>query len=235
MQEPLRKITTFSSRLQEKHKTGLPDDARLYLGKIEDSAMRMSKLIRDLLDYSRLINHEKLFVQTDLNVVLRNILTDFELLIEQKKAKINVGNLLVIEAIPLHMNQLFYNFLSNALKFSRENVSPVITITSRVLSKEEIKTHGLNSQVTYCGITVKDNGIGFEQKYDQQIFVIFQRLNQRNQYDGTGIGLALCKKIVDNHQGKIWVESTVNVGSTFHIVLPISQPDKGVYLTKAEQ
>ena len=224
LQEPLRKITTFSSRLQEKHKIHMPDDAQLYLDKIEDSAIRMSKLIRDLLDYSRLINHEKLFAQTDLNAVLKNVLTDFELLIDQKRAEINWGKLLVIEAIPLHMNQLFYNLLSNALKFSRENVPPVITITSRLLSKEEIKNHDLKAQLAYCEITVKDNGIGFEQKYDQQIFVIFQRLNQRHQYDGTGIGLALCKKIMDNHYGKISVQSSVNEGSTFHIILPISQP-----------
>ncbi len=225
LQEPLRKITTFSSRIQEKHKVDIPDEVKLYLGKIEDSATRMSKLIRDLLDYSRLINHEKLFAQTNLNSVLRNVLTDFELLIEQKRASINFTKLLVIEAIPLHMNQLFYNLLSNALKFSRENVPPVITITSRLISQDEIKNLELKAQLAYCEITVKDNGIGFEQKYDQQIFLIFQRLNQRHQYDGTGIGLALCKKIVDNHYGKIRVESTVNEGSTFHIILPISQPD----------
>ncbi len=179
----------------------------------------------DLLEYSRILNEENLFFKTDLNEVVKNVLSDFELIIEQKKAVIEFEKMLVIEAIPLHINQLFCNLLSNSLKFSKADVTPVINISTRVLTSEDIKKYpNLNSQLPYCEIVIQDNGIGFEQKYDQQIFVIFQRLNRRDEYDGTGIGLSICKKIVDNHRGIIFVESNLNEGSTFHIILPIHQP-----------
>ena len=225
LQEPLRKIMTFSSRLKDKYKSHLPEEAQTYLSKIEESSSRMAKLILDLLEYSRLLNEENLFVKTDLNEVVENVLSDFELVIEQKKAAIHYEKMLVIEAIPLHINQLFYNILSNALKFSKTDVAPVINISSHLLTPEDFKKYpNLNTQLPFCEIVIKDNGIGFEQKYDQQIFVIFQRLNRRDEYDGTGIGLAICKKIVDNHHGIIFVESNLNEGSTFHIILPNHQP-----------
>ena len=225
LQEPLRKIMTFSSRLQDKYKTHLPEEAQSYLNKIEESARRMSKLILDLLEYSRLLNEENLFIKTDLKEIVKNVLSDFELVIEQKKAVIQYEKMLAIEAIPLHINQLFCNLLSNSLKFSKTDVAPQINISSQLLTQEDIKKYpNLNMQLSYCEIMIKDNGIGFEQKYDQQIFVIFQRLNRRDEYDGTGIGLAICKKIVDNHHGIIFVESNLNEGSTFHIILPIHQP-----------
>ena len=225
LQEPLRKIMTFSSRLQDKYKGQLPDEAKNYLDKVDESAKRMAKLILDLLEYSRLINEENLFVKTDLNEVIENVLDDFELVIEQKKAVIRYEKMLVIEAIPLHINQLFYNLLSNALKFSKTDMVPVINISSHLLTQEDIKKYpNLNMQLPYYEIVISDNGIGFEQKYDQQIFVIFQRLNRRDEYEGTGIGLAICKKIVDNHHGIIFVDSNLNEGSTFHIILPIHQP-----------
>ena len=225
LQEPLRKIMTFSSRLKDKYKSHLPEEAQTYLNKIEESARRMAKLILDLLEYSRLLNEENLFTKTDLKEVVENVLSDFELVIEQKKAVIHYENMLIIDAIPLHINQLFHNLLSNALKFSKSDVTPIINISTHVLTPNEIKNYpNLNMHLPYCEIIVNDNGIGFEQKYDQQIFVIFQRLNRRDQYDGTGIGLAICKKIVDNHHGIIFVESNLNEGSTFHIILPIHQP-----------
>ncbi|MEP6513787.1 MAG: ATP-binding protein, partial [Parafilimonas sp.] len=237
LQEPLRKIITFSSRLQEQHTAGLPAEVKTYLNKIEGASGRMRKLIEDLLNYSRLISHEKLFAQTDLNETLKNVLNDFELLIEQKEAKIKSDPLPVIEAIPLQMNQLFYNLISNALKFLKEDVPPVISITSRKLSEKEIKKHpalltphspGSPDKIwvagSYVEIIFQDNGIGFGQEFAEKIFIIFQRLNQSSEYQGTGIGLALAKKIAENHHGEIFAKAKVNEGVAFHVILPVQQP-----------
>ncbi|WP_159473709.1 chemotaxis protein CheB [Dyadobacter sp. 3J3] len=224
LQEPLRKIVTFSNRLQAKHKNELSEEVSSYLEKIEGASTRMSKLIQDLLNYSYLINHDILFAPTDLDEILKDILNDFELLIDQKKAKITSDTLPIIEAIPLQMNQLFYNLISNALKFSLDDVPPVIHISIHSLSEKETgKRPGLNSKVKYCEIIFKDNGIGFDQKYSQQIFTIFQRLNHPGKYQGTGIGLALTKKIIENHHGEIYVEAKENAGAAFHVILPIQQ------------
>jgi two-component system CheB/CheR fusion protein len=224
LQEPLRKIVTFSNRLQEKHEDEFSLEAKTYLSKIAGASARMSKLIQDLLNYSQLLNHEKLFAPTDLGVTLENVLSDFEVLIEQKKALITSGLLPTMEAIPLQMNQLFYNLISNALKFSREGTPPVLAISSKLLTPETISQYPtLNPSMTYCELIFKDNGIGFEQKYGQQVFVLFQRLNQPGQYQGTGIGLSLSKKIVEIHHGEIFVEATETDGAAFHIILPIKQ------------
>ncbi len=225
LQEPLRKIITFSSRLQENHKIGLSPEVKIYLNKIESSSMRMTALIKDLLNYSRLLQHEKLFAATDLNVTLKNILLDFEMSVEEKKATIKSNVLPVIDAIPLQMNQLFYNLISNAIKFSKTEVPPVITITAKQLSEKDIKKYpSLDFYSAYWEIIFKDNGIGFDQKYGQQIFTIFQRLHSKDTYLGTGIGLALSKKIIENHHGEIFAESKEDEGASFHIILPLKQP-----------
>jgi two-component system CheB/CheR fusion protein len=146
-------------------------------------------------------------------------------LIEEKKAKIEVANLPTLEAIPFQMNQLFHNLISNSLKFSKEGVSPVIKIDSRKISEKEIERYpSLNPTNQYVEITFQDNGIGFEQKYAEQIFTIFQRLHNKEIYSGTGIGLALCKKIIENHQGEIFANSKENEGAVFHIILPLTKP-----------
>lgn len=230
LQEPLRKILTFSMRLQDKHKEALSTEVKSYLNKIEGSSKRMTSLIQDLLNYSRLLQHEKLFVKTDLNETLKNILSDFELLIHEKKAVIKSDTLSIIDAIPLQINQLFYNLISNALKFSKEDVPPVITITSRTLSKKAIKKYPtlvtlseVEGQPKYIEIIFKDNGIGFEHKYAKQIFTIFQRLHNKETFIGTGIGLALTKKIIENHHGEIFADAKENKGAEFHVILPIKQ------------
>ena len=224
LQEPLRKIVTFSNRLQEKHEDEFSLEAKAYLSKIAGASARMSKLIQDLLNYSQLLNHEKLFAPTDLGATLENVLSDFELLIEQKQALITSGLLPSIEAIPLQMNQLFYNLISNALKFSSEGIPPVLAISSQFLTRDAISQYpALNPSITYCELIFKDNGIGFEQKYGQQVFVLFQRLNQPGDYHGTGIGLSLSKKIVEIHHGEIFVEATETNGAAFHIILPVKQ------------
>ncbi|MBC7556665.1 MAG: hypothetical protein H7195_06855 [Chryseobacterium sp.] len=225
LQEPLRKILTFSMRLQDTHKEELSADAKYCLDKIEGASSRMSRLIRDLLNYSRVLNHKKLFMQTDLNETLKNILNDFELLIQEKKAQIKVADLPIIDAIPLRMNQLFYNLISNALKFSIVDVPPIINITSRTLSEKEIKKYPtLNPSKPYVEIILKDNGIGFEQKYSEKIFTIFQRLHDKENYVGTGIGLALTRKIAENHNGLTFARAEENKGAAFHVILPFKQP-----------
>jgi two-component system CheB/CheR fusion protein len=226
LQEPLRKISTFSTLLQDKYKDGLSEEVKAsYLSKIGESSARMTILIQDLLNYSRLIQHEKLYVKTDLNAILKNILSDFELLIQEKKAKINFDSLPTIVAIPLQINQLFYNLISNALKFSNLEVPPIITISSRLLSEKEIKKFpAFQPSVSYIEIIFKDNGIGLEQQYAKKIFTIFQRLHNKDAFVGTGIGLALCKKIVENHRGEIFVESKEEKGAAFHIILPTTHP-----------
>jgi two-component system CheB/CheR fusion protein len=224
-QEPLRKIATFSKILQDNKSNLKPELVQEYLNKIEGASIRMTKLTQDMLSFAGVASHEKLFIKTDLNEILRNILFDFELLIEEKKAKIIRGKLPEIEAVPFQMNQLFYDIIHNALKFSKRDVPPVIEITSHKLSKEKIKSHPkLNQKLSYYEIIFKDNGIGFDQKYERQIFTMFQRLSTGGNYPGTGIGLALCKKIVQTFSGQIFAQGKENKGASFHVILPIEQP-----------
>jgi len=223
LQEPLRKILMFTSRL-EVHHDKLPQDAIELLDKINSSSARMRTLIQDLLEFSYLNNHEGLFISTDLNIIMKNILMDFELLIEQKKVDITFEMLPVVSAIPLQMNQLFYNLISNALKFSSVTISPAINITAHELTQAQIDGYPtLNPSLPYFEIIIKDNGIGFEQKYEQQIFTIFQRLHNNDVYIGTGIGLAISKKIIENHSGEIFAKAKKNKGAAFHIILPLHQ------------
>lgn len=225
LQEPLRKISTFSMRLQQNHRDELSLEVKSYLDKIEGASSRMKTLIQDLLNYSRLLQHEKTIIKIDLNETFKNILTDFELVIEEKKAVIKCDELPIIDAIPLQMNQLFYNLISNALKFSRNAVPPVITVTSHILSEKEIKKYpDLNNSMAYVEIIVEDNGIGFEQKYSKKIFTIFQRLHNKEDYTGTGIGLALTNKIAKNHHGLTFASAKENKGASFHVILPLKQP-----------
>jgi two-component system CheB/CheR fusion protein len=220
LQEPLRKIMTFSDRLQTFNEV-LPDLGKKYIEKIEASTHRMSQLIDDLLNFSSSTRADKKFTQTDLDKILKLELADFEVIANQKKASINADKLPEIEAIPVQMEQLFHNLISNALKFSKEDEAPVITISVREVPIAEIDAHPeLESSVPHIEIIFKDNGIGFSPEFAEQIFVIFQRLNEKRNSPGTGIGLALCRKIVNNHGGKIYAESSPNEGTAFHIILP---------------
>ncbi|MGZ3883659.1 MAG: sensor histidine kinase [Bacteroidia bacterium] len=219
LQEPLRKIQTFVELLESHVKDEeLP---RKYFEKIKCSAQRMSELIKDVLDYSKLSAADKLFTDTDLNEVLEKVCNDFELMIEEKKAKIIISPLPVVKGISLQLGQLFSNLLSNALKFCSR--PPIVRISAKMLSgSKSKKIAGLKPERDYLHIKFKDNGIGFEQQYALQIFTIFQRLNYKQNYNGTGIGLALCKKIVENHHGCITASGAVNKGATFNIYLPVS-------------
>lgn len=220
LQEPLRKIITYSGRLKEVEES-IPKQGKVYIEKITDSAQRMSRLIEDLLNFSRVSKFEKNVEHIDLNKVMKNALLDLAATVKQKKAKIKIGKLPFIKAIPFNMEQLFQNLLNNALKFADENRAPQISIT---LHKPNLKVLAeisrLDSLKKYIDIVVKDNGIGFDQEFAEQIFVIFQRLNPRSEFIGTGVGLALCKKIAENHGGTIYAISKLNVGSEFHVILP---------------
>jgi two-component system CheB/CheR fusion protein len=219
LQEPLRKIQTFSDLLSRSlDSDGF--DAKKYIEKINASAERMSVLIKDLLSYSRLSKTNDRYVDTDLQQILENIKNDFEVVIRQKHAQIRSMPLPVIKAIPIQINQLFYNLIGNALKFS-EN-APVIDITCSRVSRQQMKNlPRLNPQYAYVVLSFKDNGIGFEQVYAEKIFTIFQRLNDRQQYSGTGIGLAICKKIAENHGGYIEAHSRPGEGATFTVYLAV--------------
>ncbi|GAB3167405.1 PAS domain S-box protein [Telluribacter humicola] len=222
LQEPLRKIRIFSDMLSNMQ--GLPDEAKQILVKVINSSERMSLLIKDLLEYSRLLKSEIKVLPTQLREVLDKVVVDFELTIEEKKARITIGELPTIEAVPLQINQLFYNLLNNALKFSKEDVPPAITIQSRRLTTQEVQQYQLpHAQVVYYDITFADNGIGFNTEYADRIFEVFKRLHTRTIYPGSGIGLALCRRIVQNHQGHLYAESEENEGSVFHVILPVRQ------------
>jgi light-regulated signal transduction histidine kinase (bacteriophytochrome) len=218
LQEPLRKIRTFSSILQKN--LAVNAQSTSYFEKIHSASDRMGKLIKDVLNYSKLANQNLAFVTINLDQILDSVLVDFELLIEERKAKIMAEPLPIIMGVELQLQQLFANLLSNALKFSGNN--PILKISSRKLTREDVrKYHSQADAEAYAEIRFEDNGIGFDPTYGEQIFVIFQRLHDK-ETSGTGIGLALCKKIVENHRGFIRSESLPGHGATFFISLPMS-------------
>jgi len=227
LQEPLRKIVFFSRILQQNEKKLKPQEVKKYLEKIDSSSVRLRKLIEEMLNFARVTNYEKLLLKTDLNEILKSTLFDFELLIEEKKAEVIVHELPEIEVVPFQMSQLFYDIIHNSLKFSKVDVAPVIEIGSRKLTKKDIQSHViLDAKLRYYEITFKDNGIGFDQKYAEQIFTMFQRLGSGGEYAGTGIGLAICKKVVQTHYGLIFAEGLEDKGAVIHVILPITQPKK---------
>jgi len=224
LQEPLRKIRIFSDILQTRSEVVMTSFTKKYLDKIESSVDRMSALITDLLNFSRIEKSGKTFTVTNLNTIINEVIEDFDLAIRDKHVILNIPPLQEIEAVPLEMRQLFFNLIGNAIKFSRKDLRPVINICGRILSASEVAQDKLlNPRLTYYAIEVVDNGIGFEPKYADQIFTIFQRLHTRESYSGTGIGLALCQQVVNNHQGRIYAEGQENNGARFVIILPINR------------
>jgi PAS domain S-box-containing protein len=221
LQEPLRKISMFTQLLQSRIGNDLDPHSKTQLNKISHSAIRMNTLIKDVLSYSELIKEKEEFSTVDLNQIVDNALIDFELLIEQKSVSVQYQSLPVIEAIPLQIAQLFGNLISNALKFSRTDVKPVILITSSILSTEEKQNRMLDLNTEYYKIMIRDNGIGLNPEDAEKIFNIFQRLHRKSDYEGTGIGLAMCKKIALNHNGNLNAEGSSDKGAVFNVILPI--------------
>jgi PAS domain S-box-containing protein len=217
LQEPLRKIQAFSDRLREKFQVELPDTGRDYLERIRSAAKRMQDLINDLLMFSRLSAREQQYARVNLGKVARNVLSDLEVRIEETGGKVHLGELPNVDADPVHMRQLLQNLIGNALKFSRPDTPPVVHITGDMVDVDGAPT---------LRLVVADNGIGIDAKYHERIFGIFERLHGRGRYEGTGIGLAVCRKIVEQHHGSIQVSSVVGEGTTFTILLPIQQPER---------
>ena len=225
LQEPLRKIKTFTAILTKRYCTDLPDGGKELISKIKLSADRMSQLIKEVLEYSKLTHAPKEFIRTDLNTIMQNVMNDLDLLVSESDAVIHYKKALpIIAAIPLQMNQLFYNLLINALKFRKSATSLIVHITFRLLSAEEAnKNLHLRENLVYVEIMFSDNGIGFEQQFADQIFQLFERLHSADEYEGTGVGLALCKKIVENHHGYIFAVSKEGEGASFYVILPVEQ------------
>jgi len=215
LQEPLRKIQAFGDRLKVKCQPMEIPEIRDYLDRMQSAAARMRTLINDLLAFSRVIRSSEPFVPVDLGVVTKEVLGDLEVRIEKSGAKVEFENLPTLDADSMQMRQLMLNLLSNALKFQPPGANPHIKITGSTFTPL--------SQQTQCEIRVQDNGIGFDEKYMDKIFAVFQRLHGRTEYEGTGVGLAVCRRIVDRHHGNITAKSQPGKGATFIITLPLKQ------------
>ena len=220
LQEPLRKIQMFISRLEEKEFDSLSQQGIDYFSKIRIAANRMQTLLIDLVDYSRTIKGDKVFVETDLNTILKETVQDLATNIEEKKAIVTIGKLPKIKAIPFQIKQLCINLVSNSLKYSKDDVPAQISISSNEITDEELIDYKIANKEDYYKIVIEDNGIGFKQEYAEKIFLLFKRLETDPKYSGTGLGLAICNRIVDNHKGFIKVKSSPNEGAKFYIFLP---------------
>jgi len=224
LQEPLRKIIIFGDRLSARYKDVLGDDGNDFLDRMLKASGRMQLLIKNLLTFSRTTTTEDAIQNTNLNLVIDGVLSDLEIQIEQKSAVFQIGELPTVFGVASQFRQLFQNLIINALKFSKDSCRPEITVDAEKVKGDLL--HGLpeaNPDEEYYQIRVKDNGIGFDQKYADQIFTVFKRLHSFDSYEGTGIGLSICKKIVEKYGGNISVVSRINEGSTFTITLPVKK------------
>ncbi|MEO8770068.1 MAG: PAS domain S-box protein [Ferruginibacter sp.] len=221
LQEPLRKIQTFASRIIEKEKDNLSESGIDLFSRMQRSAERMQALIDDLLAYSRTHTLERDFEKVNMNDIIQKVILDLKEEIQQKDATIHTKKTCELNIIPFQFQQLFYNLISNSLKFSKPGITLILTINSEYEKGENFKNEGLIDELNYCHISVEDNGIGFEPQYAQRIFELFQRLHGKEQYAGTGIGLAIVKKIVDNHDGIITASGEPGKGARFDIFIPV--------------
>ena len=225
LQEPLRAIQAFSDRLQNKHVHSLDDQGIDYLARIQKAAGRMRLLISDLLAYSRVTTQGKPFESVNLSTLAHECSADLSRRLEETKGRIEIGALPIIEADPVQMRQLMQNLFDNGLKFHKPEAAPLVSIASHNKASSQFALPpSFQSQDKYCFLSVGDNGIGFEEKYKDRIFSPFERLHNQSRYPGTGIGLAVCRRIVERHGGTLTAESEPGKGSTFYIVLPLEQP-----------
>ncbi len=221
LQEPLRKIQAFGDRLKVKCNAAQLGGAVDYLERMQNASARMQQLINDLLAFSRVFQSGEPFVSVDLGLVAREVLGDLEVRIEQTRARIEIEPLPTVDADPTQMRQLIQNLLSNALKFQPANQVPEIKVSARQFAVGENFAPEIPAGTQYCEFVVQDNGIGFEAVYAEKIFAVFQRLHGRTEYEGTGVGLAVCRRITDRHSGTIAVRSTPGQGTAFTVTLPI--------------
>jgi len=217
LQEPLRKILTFSGRVSSRAAGALDNESLMDLKRIQKATLRMKNLIQDILTFSTLTVQQENFVKSDMRALVCEALEDLHEIISEKQAVIDVSRLPYLSVYPGLMRPLFVNLISNALKYSKPDVPPQI----RIYQDEGSQSTGAVSGNRYCRIYIKDNGIGFDQRYSEQIFEMFKRLHSQSEYEGTGIGLALCKHIVEQHEGFINVVSKPGEGSTFILSFPM--------------
>lgn len=220
LQEPLRKIRAFSDLLEEDYGDRLDEEGIGFLERVQDAASRMSTLISELLAFSRVTTRGGRFSETDLNEVVAGVLSDLEVALKEADVDLEVGPLPTLAADPLQMRQLMQNLIGNAIKFRRADVRPVIRVTGRILQKEITSRTGTHP---VCRLEISDNGMGFESKYADRIFTPFQRLHHQYKISGTGMGLAICRRIVERHDGTISAESAPDDGATFVVELPVHQ------------
>ncbi len=221
LQEPLRKIQTFSSRILEKEYTILSDNSKKYFNRMQESAHRMQSLIQDLFAYSRTTTQERKFEIIDLLVIIKDIKDTLKEELEHKNVLFELKNICNVKIIPFQFKQLLLNLVSNSIKFAKADEPLRIKISCEIKNGALFEIDALSAEITYCHICISDNGIGFEQQYSERIFEVFQRLHSKEEYDGTGIGLAIVKKIVENHNGVITANGELHQGATFNIYIPI--------------
>jgi PAS domain S-box-containing protein len=225
LQEPLRKIQAFGDRLRARSGEALDAEARDYLERMQGAAQRMSGLINDLLAYSRVTTQAQPFVLVDLGEVIRGVLSNLEVAVEQTGATVEIGALPAVEADPTQMHQLLQNLLSNALKFRRPGTAPVVSVTGQLVREADPEAPEIQRE--FCQIVVQDNGIGFDERFSDRIFGVFQRLHSREEYAGSGIGLALCRKIAERHGGTVEASSAPGQGAKFTVRLPVRHSTGG--------
>jgi len=220
LQEPLRKIRAFGNRLESGYGDVIDERGKDFLGRMLNAAERMSMLISDLLAFSRVSTRGKDFTEVDLNTALASVLDDLEIAIDEKSATVNADTMPTIRGDKSQLEQVFLNLVSNALKFQADGVTPHIDILFEVPSQSELQDITQSDEYTWSKITIKDNGIGFEQSFAEKIFAPFQRLHGRSEYKGTGIGLAVVRRIIERHNGQISAHSSPGEGATFTILIP---------------
>jgi len=222
LQEPLRKLQIFSTRILEKAGDGFAPDVADYFRRIMDGAKKMQNLIRALLQYSRLNSSDVNFVVTDLNVLVEEVKNSILETIEENRATVAISALPEVAVVPHQMSQVFSNIFLNSIKYKKEDADPLITISTQLVDADSTQIPGLNKPQRFWQISVADNGIGFDPAYAERIFEVFQRLHTASEYEGTGIGLAICRKIMQAHSGYITAEGRPGEGSVFTIYLPLT-------------
>jgi PAS domain S-box-containing protein len=225
LQEPLRKIQSFITCILLEEEKKLSESGKGYFRRMQQAAKRMQALIEDLLAYLRISNSGQEVEKTNMKVVVGEVKTHFERVLKEKKATIEVNNLGKVDMIHRQFHLVMHNLISNSLKFSNPARALRIVIKSEIVPGRELKHEALAPEIDYCHIAYADNGIGFDPRYGERIFEVFQRLHGQEEYKGTGMGLAICKKIIENHHGIIQASGKVNAGARFDIYIPVL-PDR---------
>lgn len=220
LQEPLRKIQAFGDLILERNGNEFSASGKDYLARMIKSANRMQSLIEALLEFSRATTAQKNFEKKDLTILAEEVKSEFREAIEEKKARVNISPLPAVSIIPFQFKQMLSNIMSNALKYTKQNETPIINVSARIIPEKDINKNGAKPNMDYYQVTIEDNGIGFDKENAERIFELFQRLHGRHEYGGSGIGLSICKKIAENHNGFITAEGEKGKGAAFHIYIP---------------